>query len=164
MVGVAHPSIPTFFACDGKQLERLLFQWLGRPDLDEAILVSFGFNPQYKGKDATLGHKLERLAKSTEVTLVTTLSESTAGGPNRHFNAFQRLISAGVRILIHDTLHAKTFLLRRGDKVCWVVGSSNLTAGGFSRNTEVNVAGYQIIDYQTVYSQVQGIIGGAYPL
>ena len=162
MVGVAHASVPVFFACDGEKLEQLLFSWLGRPDLDEAILVSFGFNPQYKGKDTTLGHRLERLAESTDVTLVTTLSEETAGGPIRHFNAFQRLISAGVRVLIHDKLHAKTFLFRRGDKVCWVVGSSNLTAGGLSRNTEANVAGYQIIDYQTVYSQ--GIIGGAYQL
>ena len=157
-------SIPTFAVCDAPKLQKVLFNWLGKPDLDEAILISFGFNPNYTGKDVTLGHRLERLAESTNVTLVTTLSEETPGRPNRNFNAFQRLNSAGVRIMIHDTLHAKIFLFRRGNKVCWVVGSSNLTAGGLSLNTEVNIAGYQMTDYETVYSEVQQIIGDARPL
>jgi len=164
MVGVSYSSIPTFFACDGEKLDQLLVRWLGKRDLEEAILVSFGFNPQYKSKDATLGHRLERLADMTEVVLVTTLRQETSDGPVRHFAAFQRMISAGVKILIHDNLHAKTFLFRRGDKVCWVVGSSNLTAGGLSKNTELNVAGYVVADYQAVYSQVKGIIEAARPL
>ena len=164
MVEASSGYVPSFFACDGAKLEQLLFKWMGKVDLEEAIFVSFGFNPQYKSKDATLGNRLERLAESTEVTLVTTLTQETLGGQFRHFNAFQRLISAGVRVLVHDKLHAKAFLFKRGNKVCWVVGSSNLTAGGLSFNTELNVAGYKVDDYQMVYSQVQGIIDGALPL
>ena len=156
--------VPTFFACGGGKIDQLLSKWLNKPDLEEAILVSYAFNPQYKSKDASLGQQLERLAESTDVTLVTTIHTGLASSSTGYHSIYRRLATAGVRVLHHETLHAKTFLFRRGTQVFWVVGSSNLTKGGLVLNEEVNVAGYRLSDYQTVYSQVEEIIEYARPL
>lgn len=155
---------PTFFACGGAKIDQLLSKWLSKPDLDEAILISYAFNPEYKSKDASLGRQLERLAESTHVTLVTTIKTGVGNDATGPQSAYRRLATAGVRVLSHDTLHAKTFLFRRGTQVFWVVGSSNLTKGGLASNEEVNVAGYRLSDYQTVHSQVVEIIDYAQPL
>jgi len=171
MSDASYPStqstIQAFSAIREDKLARLLSRWLGIPGLEEVVLVSFAFNPRLKNGDGPLARKLELLASSTTVTLITALPQGTEA-QNVHArnqrSVFRGLVVAGVRVLIHDTLHAKVYLFRRGDKVCWVVGSSNLTHGGLSGNTEINVAGYRIADYREVLSQVEEIIDGAYPV
>ena len=158
-------NLPVFHVLRENRLENLLNKWLRRSDLDEVVLVSFGFNPRYQSGDATLAKKLELLGSRTDVTLVTVMPESSK---NQRFQtthqrqALGKLVSAGVKVLIHDRLHAKAYLFKRGDRVCWIVGSSNLTFGGLSENTEVNVAGYRYEEYLQVATEVNKIKGEAY--
>jgi len=47
-----------------------------------------------------------------------------------------------VRVYTRGRLHAKAYLITEGKHFCAVVGSSNLTASGFSHNRELNVTEY----------------------
>ena len=112
-----------------------------------------------------MAKKLELLGSRTDITLVTVMPQSSRNQQiqtTHQRQALGKLVSAGVKVLIHDRLHAKVYLFKRGDRVCWIVGSSNLTLGGLSENTEVNVAGYRYEDYLQVATEVNKIKGEAY--
>ena len=156
---------PVFHVLRENKLSNLLSRWLNAPELDEVVLVSFSFDPGYQSGDATLARKLELLCPETDVTLITVLPESVGNQRRRAGNPGQiltRMVDSGVRVLIHDKLHAKVYLFKRGDRVCWVVGSSNLTFGGLSKNTEVNVTGYRQVEYLQVVAEVNKIKDEAY--
>lgn len=157
--------LPVFYVIREDKLHNLLSKWLSTPELDEVVLVSFSFDPRYHRSDATLARKLELLASYTDVTLITALPEGSERERIRaakHRQLFRNLVISGVRVLIHDALHAKVYLFKRGARVCWVVGSSNLTYGGLSENTEVNVTGYRQVEFLQVASQVDKIKNEAY--
>ena len=77
------------------------------------------------------------------------------------YRGLKRLAAVdGTRVLIHKSLHAKVYLVKRGDdKVFYAVGSSNLTYQGMGfRWAECNVVGYTRSEYQVVEKQVGVII------
>ena len=157
--------LPVFHVLRENRLEVLLNKWLRRSDLDEVVLVSFGFNPRYQSGDSTLARKLELLAPRTDVTLITVIPRSSNNvrvEAAHQSQSLAKLVNAGVNVLIHDRLHAKVYLFKRGDRVCWIVGSSNLTFGGLSKNTEVNIVGYRHNEYLQVVTEVNKIKDKAY--
>jgi hypothetical protein len=60
-------------------------------------------------------------------------------------------------------LHAKVFLFEEEDRRCWVVGSSNLTAGGLGKYSEVSLRGYHPSDFLAVSGAVVRLISEARP-
>ncbi len=62
-----------------------------------------------------------------------------------HPDGIQRLLDLGasVKVIENDangTFHPKVFLFRKGPSACLIIGSSNLTHSGFTRNTEVCIS------------------------
>jgi hypothetical protein len=161
-------AVPHFAAVNAFGLERLIRKWLNRPSIEEITLVSFAFDPTFKFNDVPLFKKLELLALSAQVTVVT--SDPRANRKRRfhpdnpRWLRIESLARCGVRILLHTELHAKVYLFREPNRVCWAVGSSNLTQGGLANNEEVNLRGYRYEDYSVVQERVEGIMKGAYPI
>jgi phosphatidylserine/phosphatidylglycerophosphate/cardiolipin synthase-like enzyme len=163
-------DIPRFGALTGQSVSTLLFEWLSRPSLQEAVLVSFAFDPDFKwalGSAAAerLAVAMERAANSADLTVIVAsnvVEEPTDAGTRRRV-VLSRLARAGATVLHHATLHAKVYLFEEEGRCCWVVGSSNMTGGGLSKNTEVNLRGFHEADFAAVRRAVQHLVAESQP-
>ena len=164
-------DIPRALPVGGTDSGSLIARWLGHPRLERAILISFAFDERL-GVDEIDGsggisliERLETAAVAADVTLV--LSREAAYATGRRGEgirgSFQRLDVAGIQVLLHPTLHAKIYLFAERSRVCWIVGSTNLTAGGFGNNAEVNLRGFHPVDYAQVERMAATIISEATP-
>jgi len=160
-------DVPRFACVDGPAVGMLLMEWLRHPDLRRATLISFAVNtsqPWADGADA-IRATLAAASEQADVTIVT--SDAGLYDSDRRAEARRRgleyLMRAGVRVLIHNQLHAKVFLLEQTDQACWVVGSSNLTLGGLSDNAEANLRGFHPGDFNAVRSQAETLVAAARP-
>ena len=134
------------------------------PGLVSATLITFAFsgNVGLPATDSRSGNKLFEMignaAQDADVTLVT----GTAINPNcPGHRDLSRLSLSGVNVLTHPTLHAKVFLFDLGDRKIWMVGSSNLTRGGFAENAELNLIGYRSEEYDQIKVSADEIIAGS---
>lgn len=161
--------VPRLGCLDAVGVSRILFEWLLRPTLQSATLVSFAFDADFRwafsDKPAVfLARALQAAASNTDLTLV--IADQPHRNPAKE--ARRRLVlgylqQAGATILTHDTLHAKAFLFEEEGRCCWIVGSSNLTAGGLQKNAEVSLRGYHEDDYAAVRRNVQLLITASRP-
>lgn len=165
--GVANAAtqIPRFKAMSSEDAGRFISSWLKRPDLRAAIIISFAFDPGLTLSGGagqpreTVSGLLDRLATSVELTFVSGLDANPATARAQAVDrALQRLARAGAHVYVHDKLHAKLLLFDAGDRACWVVGSSNLSASGLGYNEEVNLRGFHPDDYREVERRAQQII------
>lgn len=164
------PFVPRFTCLDAPGVSRLLYEWLLRPSLESATLVSFAFDPDYRWipRDAPtqrIVHALQRAAGLADVTVVVAtkvIREPTDAGQRRRA-AMVDLEKAGATVLLHETLHAKAYLFEEEGRCCWVVGSSNLTAGGLTNNSEVSLRGFHPADYRAVRGSVLRLVADAEP-
>jgi phosphatidylserine/phosphatidylglycerophosphate/cardiolipin synthase-like enzyme len=164
------PFVPRFACLDATGVARVLWEWLQRPSLRRATLVSFAFDPEYRwsNQDAStqrLVNALGRAAGQADVTLLvaTTVAQEESDSGWRRRQALTQLAAAGATVLCHATLHAKVFLFEEDDRSCWVVGSSNLTPGGLGKNSEVSLRGFHPSDFGSVREAVVRLTSEAQP-
>ena len=77
--------------------------------------------------------------------------------------ALEQLRTAGVRVLVHNSLHAKVYLMEEANRCCWIVGSSNMTGGGLADNAEVSLRGFHPADYGAVHTAVTDFVRASAP-
>ena len=162
-------------ACDGLILNRKLSGWLKDPTTKEITIVVYRYHDLdfYSGRIASnaqsglINDLVRAAARGVKLTFVTRdpLTDGSAQMSGRSasgwYRGLKRLAAIdGTRVLIHKSLHAKVYLIKRVDeKVFYAVGSSNLTYQGMGfRWSECNVVGYTQSEYQAVENQVGGII------
>jgi len=157
-------DVPIFAAIDASGLDRLIRKWLNKPNIRRVTLVSFAFQPDLKFSDTPLINKLCLLAPRAEVTVVTADPRTSRIGSTskRLWHHIGVLSKSGVSVFLHRELHAKVYLFEEPNRVCWAVGSSNLTQGGLLRNEELSLRGYRFEDYSIVRKTVCSIISDAY--
>ena len=162
-------------ACDGLILNRKLNGWLKDPTTKEITIVVYRYqdldfnagrialNPQ-SGlindlvKAADRGVKLTFVTRDPLTDGVDRMNDRAVSG---WYRGLKRLAAVdGTRVLIHKSLHAKVYLVKRvDDRVFYAVGSSNLTYQGMGfRWAECNVVGYTQSEYQVVERQVGAIL------
>jgi hypothetical protein len=155
---------------DAYGVSRLIHEWLSRPTLQSATLVSFAFDPDFKwafreamtDRLVTAMHRAASVAELTVVVATNVARESSEAGYRRR-RALSQLSMAGATVLLHDTLHAKVYLFEEEGRCCWVVGSSNMTAGGLGKNSEVSLRGFHDSDFGAVHRSVQQLVGESMP-
>jgi len=170
--------LPTrIMACDGWILNRKLIGWLKDNTTMEITIVVYRYHDLVfdAPRIASTGqqgliHALAKAAdRGVQLTFVTRDPLTDNADPMRPeaisgwYRGLKRLAQIeGTRVLIHNNLHAKIYLVKRGDeKVFYAVGSSNLTYQGMGfRWEECNVVGYSPLEYQEVEKQVGRIISG----
>ena len=160
-------SAPRFKVLEGPDLARLVFQWLDRPNLIEALLVSLTVDLQLAVAQATLTKRLASRGTAVQITLVTSALQynSRRGSEaDRRWDAMVGLASAGIKVFVCQTLHAKLLLFREVDRVCWVTGSSNLTRSGLMLNQETNIRGFHPSDFEIFRSFADQLIERSRPL
>lgn len=165
------PSAPRVEPLDADGVSGVLHEWLLRPELKEAILVTFAFDPEAEWRDprlpaTTLAPTILEAASRATVTLLlaaTVAYDSTTRG-ERNRASLECLAKAGVRVRVHNSLHAKAYLLQEQERLMWIVGSSNLTSGGLERNAEISLRGYHQAEYGVVRRQVMELIDASAPL
>lgn len=161
--------VPRLACLDGPSAGRVLYDWLRRPSLQSATLVSFAFDADFRWiySDAPtllLTRALQAAAANADVTILIADKEAREATQERRRRvAIADLLRSGVTVLTHDTLHAKAFLFEEEGRCCWIVGSSNLTSGGLGTNAEVNLRGFHPTDYQAVRRSVQNLLGASHP-
>jgi phosphatidylserine/phosphatidylglycerophosphate/cardiolipin synthase-like enzyme len=157
------PDTPRFAPVSAEGLGRLLLAWLHRPQLTGVTLVAFAIEPNVsvpaKPQRFNILDGVERLLPDVSVTVVTASPDDP-----RRAERLRRLAAAGANVFIHPTLHAKVFLFEEDSRVCWVVGSSNLTAGGVARNEELNLRGFHREDFKQVAEAARELLQEAVPL
>ena len=171
MIPEVSVDVPRLSPVSGPTLSKLIATWLSHPRLERATLISFAFDERADvpgladDPPTTVLESLERAAISADVTLVISREAAFAGG--RRGDAlratFRRLDTGGIRVLIHQTLHAKIYLFSEQARRCWVVGSTNLTVGGLRNNEEVNLRGFHPDDYAQVEHMATQIVDAAAP-
>jgi phosphatidylserine/phosphatidylglycerophosphate/cardiolipin synthase-like enzyme len=162
--------VPRFSCVDAHGVSRLIHEWLTRPTLRSATLVSFTFDPDFKWAfrdamtDRLVGamHRAAGIAELTVVVATNVVRESSVAGQRRR-RALSQLSIAGATVLLHDTLHAKVYLFEEEGRCCWVVGSSNMTTGGLGKNSEVSLRGFHDSDFGAVHKSVLQLIGDSQP-
>lgn len=177
MTGRANPpSAPHIAAIDGLQLRRSLLAQLQKPRLQSVHVVSYWYNDfdlisGRKDSPAATGlvRLLERVALDGARVVVITRDPM---GSNRRvdpsdlpsdlpswYRGLRRLLSAGVDVRLHPTLHAKAYLMESaGGQYFFAVGSSNLTFQGMGEKwAECNVRGFIGSEYELVLRNVQGL-------
>ena len=166
----AAPFVPRIGSLDGPGVARVLWDWLQRPSLRRATLVSFAFDPEFRwsyqeAPTQRLVQALERAAAQADITLVvaTNVVQEASDAGSRRRQALTRLAMAGAKVLCHETLHAKVFLFEEADRWCWIVGSSNLTPGGLGKNSEVSLRGFHPSDFVAVDGAVLRLMSEAHP-
>ncbi len=162
--------VPRASPLRGDDVERSLAAWLAHPRLEAAMLISFAFDGDLdwsiaRGSETRLVESLERAAASAEITLITSAEVALAHGRrgDRIRSVFRRLDSAGITVLRHRTLHAKIYIFQADERSCWIVGSTNLSSGGFRENEEVNLRGYHPEDFQGVQAFAKTIAAESEP-
>lgn len=167
---MTHPvTVPRLACLDGPGVSKVLLEWLTRPYLRMATLVSFTFDLDFQWQfshapSLYLAKAIQSAAASADVTIV--IANTPARDPvkeARRETVLNLLQRSGVTILTHDTLHAKAFLFEEEGRMCWVVGSSNLTGGGLRTNSEANLRGHHESDYASVRSAVNALVAAARP-
>ena len=163
--------IPRATAIDGPTLAKLLLDWIQRPTLKVATLVTFAFDPRFRwwaepSSEGRVIGALERAASACRVRIVTDLWQitGTESIQQEKRRSLERLQRAGAEVLVHHAVHAKVYLLEDETRVCWVVGSSNLTAGGLRENCEINMRGFHPDDYRQVRHTVESIVSSSRPI
>jgi hypothetical protein len=164
-------EVPRVMPVSATAAERLMFTWLSRPRLAHVTLISFGldaaleWNTELTGNPTFVLESVERTALECPVTLVTSAEAARAEGRRgqRVREWLRKLDRAGVTVLTHDTLHAKVYLFEQADRRLWLVGSTNLSRGGFGQNEEVNLRGFHPDDYAQVEFLARQIVAQAYP-
>ena len=162
-------------ACDGLVLNRKLSGWIKDPTTTEITIVVYRYHDLdfYAGRIASnaqsglINDLVKAADRGVNLTFVTRdpLTDDSDGMSDRAVSGWYRGLKRletidGTRVLIHKSLHAKVYLIKRVDeKVFYAVGSSNLTYQGMGfRWAECNVVGYTPSEYQVVENQVGGII------
>ena len=167
---MAQVEIPRATPVGGDLVERSMSAWLAHPRLKAATLISFSFDgnldwSEPRGSDTRLVESLERAAAWADITVVTSTEVALAFGRrgDRVRSVFRRLDNAGVRVLRHQTLHAKIYVFEEEQRHCWIVGSSNLSSGGLRDNEEVNLRGYHPEDFRGIRAFANAIAAEAQP-
>ena len=161
--------MPRISAVPGPIVGRLLCHWLMRPRLVKATLISFAWDPDLTTSVALdqpsdmLLSILERASQSADITIVLSSEAALSTGRRgeRIRTWIERLDRSGIRVLKHDTLHAKVYVLEEDARGCWIVGSSNMSAGGLENNEEVNLRGYHPADLQEVRQAAAHLVAQA---
>ena len=177
MVGIrtARGSGPRVSACNGRVLNTKLLGRLTAPDLEEITILVYRyhdfdfrrgrFSPQ--SRTGLINSLCRAAERGVNITFVT--RDPFTESPMSHDQAFawykglQTLAACeGAEVLIHNSLHAKVYLVKSiDDRVFYAVGSSNLTFQGMGgRWAECNVVGYSSLEYAEVEKEVMRIING----
>jgi len=164
-------EVPRSSPVSGPAAAALVFEWLGRPFLREATLVSFAFDPyvawsEPRGTSQRLINMLVRASSTADITVVvsSTAVDPQSGRGSRGRRELLGLCAAGAAVFSHELLHAKIYLFAEEGRCCWIVGSSNLTGGGLGKNTEVNLRGFHAEDYAVVRASVVALVSASEPV
>jgi len=134
-------------------------------NLVSATIISFSFfgntgvggEKEFESK-ISMFDLLAEAAQSASITLV--IGQPIKNQAKIHTD-LNRLSLAGVSVMLGFDNHAKVALFDFGDRKTWMVGSSNVTRGGFSDNAEVNLIGFRESEYKLIATSVSEIVNSA---
>jgi len=156
--------IPRFKVLGGEELRSLISTWLDRPGLAEVFLASLTVDASLVMNRQDLLTKLETRGGTVNTTLIVSRMGLSDRPSSRRWRDLAALSSAGVRVYICSQLHAKLFLFKEQEKVCWAIGSSNLTRFGLASNEETNIRGFHTADYVIFRQFAQSLLDKSEPL
>jgi hypothetical protein len=161
-------------ALDGERLRRVLIGQMRRPDLERVTIVSYRYNDFDPEVGGFARHQLRGLIGILEralvhgvgLTFVTRdpLTDASSQMSESSFRSWHeglgRLVRGGASIKLHQSLHAKVYLLEiAGGWKFYAVGSSNLTSQGMGFQwAECNVRGYHPADWDIVNNQIARLL------
>jgi phosphatidylserine/phosphatidylglycerophosphate/cardiolipin synthase-like enzyme len=129
-------------------------------NLVSATIISFSFSgntgvAEERGSKISMLDLLADAAQAASITLVIGQPIKVRSGIHTDLS---RLSLSGVNVMLEFDLHAKVALFDFGDRKTWMIGSSNVTRGGFSDNAEVNLIGYRESEYKLIAASVDEIV------
>jgi hypothetical protein len=144
-------SVPVAHAVIDGQLKVRLNDQLRQPELQKVYLVSpfasnvSEWNVHLRNLTTLLGELQQRGVSVTLITRPPTRSEGFAS--KKQF--LGELARNGIRVLLHEYLHAKIYLFEASaGRLRWFVGSHNLTVSGLDRWKEVSMEGFREAEYR----------------
>ena len=159
---VSDNQAPVFKVVREDNYAQRLFAYIKDAELSSATLISFTFSSQTKNPEREPSTRpdlmfdaLAEAAQSADITLVIGQAVKSQSKLERDLS---RLSLAGVSIKLSPKLHAKVSIFDLNGRKAWLLGSSNITYGGFKGNTELNVVGYREADYEAVAKSVDAIV------
>ncbi len=134
-------------------------------NLISATIISFSF----AGNTGVAGERefeskitiFDLLAEAAQAASITIVVGQPIKVRSKIHTDLNRLSLSGVSVMLGFDLHAKVALFDFGDRKTWMVGSSNVTRGGFSDNAEVNLIGYRESEYKLIAASVDEIVNSA---
>ena len=158
-------DVPCFSVARESKYGRRMSDCIRDNNLVSATIVSFSFS----GSAGVAGDKefeskisvfdlLAEAAQSASITLV--IGQPIKNRSKIHTD-LNRLSLSGVSVMLGFDLHAKVALFDFGERKTWMIGSSNVTRGGFSDNAELNLIGHRESEYMQLATSVAEIVNSA---
>ena len=135
----AASSLPILTPGLGDDVAKEVLQWIGAfTQLEQATIISFNMQDyDFWGNGRLSSHLLRQLALGARIVVMTTPPRGKTGLGvefKRKLSLLEDLEKNGAEVYLHERLHAKAYLfLDSNDSKMLIVGSANLTSGGFGR-------------------------------
>lgn len=140
----AAPGNLTVTPCLGSDVAKAVLQWIGAfRSLHEATIISYNMQDyEFWGNGRLSRLLLRQLALGARIIVMTTPPPGKSGrqlGFRRKLTLLEALAHNGAEVYLHDRLHVKAYLFRDvANSEMLIVGSPNLTTGGFGTRTSTN--------------------------
>ena len=136
---IAGSNAPVVTPCLGDDVAKEVLQWIGAfGQLTKATIISYNMQDyDFWGNGRLSSHLLRQLALGAEIVVMTTPPPGKTGDGTafrEKLSLLEDLQRNGAEVYVHERLHAKAYLfLDSSDSKMLIVGSANLTSGGFGR-------------------------------